>query len=238
MNLKGKTAIVTGASDGLGRQIALKLAKESVSLALIARNEERLNEVKGDCLGLGSPKTEIYVCDISNIDQVKSTTQKIIADFESVDILLNIAGIWQKLNQLESISDDEIDNVININLKGLIRITKEVLPCLRRQNEAIILNVSSHSGIAAKPGQSVYAASKWGVTGFTAVLREDLKGTNIRVAGLYQGGMHTKMFEKVDDPKETELFDKFTNPKDLADIVVFMLSQPPKIWLYDVRVEY
>jgi NADP-dependent 3-hydroxy acid dehydrogenase YdfG len=238
MDIKDKVAIVTGASDGLGKQVALKLAKEGVNLALVARNEERLNEVKNNCLEFGSPKVNVYPCDISDSQKIKETVSKVITDFGSVDILLNIAGIWQKLNPLENITEEEIDSVIDINLKGLIKITKEALPFLKKQSEAIILNVSSHSGIAALPGQSVYTASKWGVTGFTEDLREDLKGSNVRVAGIYQGGVQTGLFEKANDPKDAELFSKFTNPDDLADVIVFMLGQPPKIWLYDVRVEY
>lgn len=238
MKLKNKVAIVTGANDGLGKQVALKLAKEKVLLALIARDEDRLSQVKAECEKSGCPKAEVYSCDISDGEMVKETVKQIEADFNEVQILLNIAGIWQKLNQTDQISDEEIDEVIDINLKGLIRITKTTLPILRRQKESLILNVSSHSGIAAKPGQAVYAASKWGVTGFTAVLREDLKETNIRVAGLYQGGVQTKLFEKAGDPKEPGKFRKFTKPDDLANVIVFMLSRPPQTWLYDVRVEY
>jgi len=238
MILKDKIAVVTGASDGLGKQIAVKLAKEGARLALVARNEERLNQVKSECISSGSPKVESYICDISNNDQVVETVKKIISDFETVDILLNIAGVWQKVGPLENISYEEIDDVINTNLKGVIYLTKELMPLLKKETETAIINVSSHSGIAAKQGQSVYSASKWGVTGFTQVLHEDLKGTNVRIAGVYQGGMHTDLFNKADDPKDAELFDKFTNPEDLADTIVFMLSRPPKIWLYDVRVEY
>ncbi len=238
MNLKDKVAIVTGASDGLGKQVALKLAKEGVNLALVARNEERLNEVKLEAEKLGSPKVNIYSCDISDSVKIKETVKKIVSDFDNIDILLNIAGVWQKLNPIENITDEEVDRIIDINLKGLIRMTKEVLPYLKKRNEALVINVSSHSGIAAKAGQSVYAASKWGVTGFTQVLREDLKGSTVRVAGLYQGGTQTKLFEKANDPKDPEAFSKFTKVEDLADVIFFMCSRPPQIWLHDVRVEY
>jgi NADP-dependent 3-hydroxy acid dehydrogenase YdfG len=238
MNLKGKVAIVTGASDGLGKQVALKLAREGVSLALVARDEARLTEVKDECVKLGSPKVNYYSCDLAIAQSVKETVAKIITDFGSVDILLNIAGVWQKLGQLDEISEETIESVIDINLKGLIRMTQQVLPHLRKSPEAVLINVSSHSGIAVKPGQSIYCASKWGVTGFTEVLREDLKGSNIRVAGLYQGGTQTKLFEKANDPKDPEQFSRFTDPADLADVIIFMLSRPPKIWLHDVRVAY
>jgi NADP-dependent 3-hydroxy acid dehydrogenase YdfG len=238
MNLKDKVAIVTGASDGIGKQVALKLAKEGVNLALIARNEQRLNEVKNECLQMGSAKVESYVCDLKLKDNIKNTVEKIKSDFGNVQILLNIAGVWQKEGQLDEATPENIEDVISTNLTGVIIITNLILPTLRRQEESAIINVSSHSGIEAKNGQSIYCASKWGVTGFNESLRLDLKGSNVRVAGLYQGGTHTGLFEKANDPRDAEQFDKFTEPTDLADVIIFMLSRPPKIWLHDVRVEY
>ena len=235
MNIKDKVVVVTGASDGIGKQVALKLSKEGSSLALVARNEERLNLVKEECLKLGSPKVEIYVCDISKKDEVKQTVNKIISDFNSVDVLLNIAGVWQKLNNLENVDDQTIEDVLDINLKGLIFMTKGLLPVMKKDTESIILNVSSRSGIVANAQQSVYSASKWGVTGFTEVLKVDLKGTNIRVAGVYQGKTQTDIFSKTGDEIDTS---KGTKPEDLADVIVFMLTRPPQIWLHDVRIEY
>lgn len=235
MILKNKVAVVTGASDGIGKEVCLRLAKEGVSLALIARNEERLNEVKKECLELGSPEVNLYVCDISKKLEVEKTINQIIVDFDSVDILLNIAGIWQELNLLENISDDEVDNVIDINLKGLIYVTRLLLKHFKLENkESIILNVSSRSGVTAQDGQSVYSASKWGVTGFTEVLKAELKDTKIKVATIHQGGTNTKLFDKTGEHFNQ---DKFIKPEDLADVIVFMLSRPPQIWLHDVRVE-
>src|SRR3989344_928395 len=100
MNLKGKVVVVTGSSDGIGKQVALKLANEGVLLALVARDEDRLKEVKNKCLELGSSKVESYSCDVSDKDKVKETINKILVDFNTVDILLNIAGVWQELNKL------------------------------------------------------------------------------------------------------------------------------------------
>lgn len=235
MVLKDKVAIVTGASDGLGKQVTLKLAKEGVLLALVARNEERLNDVKREAEKLGSTKVNIYPCDISDLKRVKETVNKIEADFNEIQILLNIAGIWQKVNLLEDIPDEDIDPVIDISLKGQIYMTKFMLPILKRQDEAAIINDSSNSGVVSKPGQSVYSAAKWGLRGFTEVLKEDLKETNVKVAGLYQGGTDTGLFKKAGEHFDQ---DKYIRPEDLADVILFMLSRPPKIWLHDVRVKY
>lgn len=236
MDLKNKVAVVTGASDGIGRQVALKLAAQGVSLALIGRNEERLSKTKEECLALGSSKVEYFVCDISKNSDIKETVVKIISEFNSVDILLNIAGIWQKLNLLENISDEEIENVLDIDLKGMIFITKYLIKHFKDENkEAIVLNVSSRSGVTAQEGQNVYTAAKWGVTGFSESLKAELKSSKIRVATVFQGGTNTDMFNKTGEHFDQ---DKFIKPEDLADVIVFMLSRPPQIWLHDVRVEY
>lgn len=236
MNIKEKTAVITGASDGIGRHVALKLAAEGVPLALVARNEERLKQVKEECLKLGSPKVEYFVCDISKREEVKNTVNKIISTFNSVDILLNIAGVWQKLNLLEDISDEEIENVLDIDLKGMVYITKYLVKHFKEEGkESIVLNVSSRSGVTAQEGQNVYTAAKWGVTGFTESLKADLKNSKIRVASIFQGGTNTEMFNKTGEHFNQE---KFIKPEDLADVIVFMLSRPPQIWLHDVRVEY
>ncbi len=234
MKLVDKVVVITGASDGIGKEIALRLSGEGCSLALIGRNEQRLENVRKECVDLGAKKVQSYSCDISSLSAVSETVQSIITDFTVIDVLLNNAGIWQKLGQLDEMKDSVVDDVIDTNLKGLIYMTKHVLPVLRKQKEAIILNISSKSGITAQEGQTVYTASKYGVRGFTEVLVKDLKDTNIHVAGLYQSGTNTAMFEKSGQDFPVE---DFSEPSDLAEIVATMLLLPPKIWLQDVRVE-
>lgn len=101
--------------------------------------------------------------------------------------------------------------------------------------DAIILNVSSRSGITAQEGQTIYSASKWGVTGFTEVLKTECKDTKVRVATVHQGGTNTELFNKTNEHFDQN---KFIKPEDLADVIVYMLSRPAQIWLHDVRVEY
>lgn len=236
MNLKNKTAIITGASDGIGKQVAIKLAEKGINLALIGRDTLRLNLVKNTIKKFNpSLKIEVYSCDIKNNSQLSKTTKRIISDFKNIHILINTAGIWQKMMPVEELPENIVDDVISTNLTSLIHVTRLAIPILKKQQEAAIINVSSKSGVTAQMGQSVYSASKWGVRGFTEVLKSDLKNTNIRVAGIYQSGTNTKMFEKTGEKVPSE---KFTNPADLAEVIVYMLSRPEKIWLHEVRVEY
>lgn len=234
MNLKNTTAVITGASDGLVKEISLKLSEYGVNLALIGRNKKRLEAVAAKAKELGAPKVEIYVCDIQQSADLEKIVNLIISDFDGIDILINDAGIWQKLMPVEKIDKEIINNVIGTNLTALIDVTRLFIPVLKTRPEAAIINIVSKSGVVAQEGQSVYTASKYGVRGFTEVLRLDLKDSHIKVAGLYQGGVNTEMFKKAGEDFSAN---DFTNPADLAAVVVWMLSLPKKIWLYDVRVE-
>lgn len=235
MKLKNKVVIITGASDGIGKQIALRLAKEEVQLILIARNELKLKELVIQTKNLGAKNVKEYVCDISKTEELNEMIKNIKSDFENVDILINVAGIWQKLMPSEEISQDTVYKVIATNLSALIMITNSFLPILKKRSEAAIINIISKSGIVAQEKQAVYTASKYGVRGFTEVLKTELKGSTVRIAGVYQSGTNTLMFEKTGDHPPLE---KFTRPEDLADVIGYMLSLPEKIWLHDVYVEY
>lgn len=183
MILKDKVVIVTGASDGIGRAIAERLAKEGAKLALIGRDQAKLDEVVKVC----EQNAHSYVCDVRDKQAIEQTVGQIVKDFDSIDILVNNAGVWQKLSQLDEISADIIDEVIDANLKGTIFMTKYCLPHIRENaKETAIVNVISRSGVAAQEGQSVYTASKYGTKGFTDVLRVDLKNTNVRIGAVYQ----------------------------------------------------
>ena len=235
MNLKNKVVVVTGASDGIGKQIALRLAKENVKLVLIARNKQKLSAVAAEALKLGAISADIYPCDMKDSSLLEKTIESIISDLGAVDVLINNAGIWQKAMQADEIQSSIVEDVIDINLTALIHSTRLFLPALRERDEAAIINISSKAWVVPQWGFSVYSATKYGVRGFTEVLKEDLKDTNIRVAWVYQSGTNTGMFSKVNEDFPVE---KFTDPADLADVVWYMLGLPPKIWLHDVRVAF
>ncbi|MDG6882279.1 Uncharacterized oxidoreductase SAV2478 [Phocoenobacter uteri] len=234
MELANKTILITGASTGVGEKIALRLAKENCSLALIARNVERLEKVVEKAKILGAKEVRSYCCDIANTPLLSETIDKIVTDFGGIDVLINNAGVWQKLMQLDEMSAEMIDDVLNVNLSALIHTTRLTLPYLRQREKSAIINIVSKSGVLAQAGQSVYTASKYGARGFTEVLKADLKGTNVKVTGLYQSGTNTAFFAKANEPFDTN---NFTEPEDLADVVAYILKQPEKIWLHDVRID-
>jgi len=234
MQLKGKTVIVTGGSDGIGRHICLKLAAEGCKLAILGRNTQRLDAVVAETMALGAAESRAYGVDFMDPKALASTAETIIADFGRVDVLINNAGVWHKAGPLDTISAEMLITTVQTNLTALMQLTRHMLPMLRAQGEAAVLNVASKSGVEAQAGQSVYSATKYGVRGFTEVLKADEAETGVRVAGLYQSDTNTQMFAKAGEEVPNRIF---TEPDDLADVVVFMLSRPPKIWLHHVRVE-
>ena len=234
MNLTGKRVIVTGGSDGIGRHICLKLADQGCAIAIVGRNQARLDAVVAECKARGAAEARAYTADLTDAAAIEQAAAAMLDDFGGMDILINNAGIWHKAGPLDSIDADMLVATVQTNLTALMQLTRHVLPVLRQQEEAAILNVASKSGVVAQAGQSVYSATKYGVRGFTDVLKVDEAETGVRVAGLYQSGTNTGMFAKADEDVPNHIF---TEPDDPADVVVFMLSRPPKLWMHEVRVE-
>lgn len=234
MKLAGKRVVVTGASDGIGRHICLKLAAQGCQLAILGRNEVRLARVLQEVGAISDMLAKTYSADFNDLEAVKSVATQITEDFGGVDILVNNAGVWHKTGPLDTISDEAVLTTVQTNLTATMILTQKLLPSLRDQSEAAILNVISKSGVVAQAGQSIYTATKYGMRGFTDVLKEDETESGVRVAGLYQSGTNTDMFAKAGEEVPNHIF---TEPDDLADVVVFMLSRPAKLWMHDVRVE-
>lgn len=229
MLLTSKKILITGASDGIGKSLAYALDQAGAHVIILGRNEEKLKQVAQQC----SEHTQTIACDITDQAAMDDMCSDLLANQE-IDILINNAGIWHEAGDLTSISDSDIEKVLATNLTAHILLTKKLLPHMRERETAIV-NIISKAGVFAQKGLSVYSASKYGMRGFTDVLREDTKGDTVRIAAIYQAGTRTSMFEK---SGQELAVDHFTEPADLAEMVRFMLAQPDKIWLKEVHVEY
>src|SRR3972149_6945180 len=194
MRLKDATVLVSGGSDGLGFSVAKGLVAKGAQTHIFSRSQDNLDKA---AKAINSPLLHLHQGDVSNFQSVESTVKSI----GDIDVLVNNAGIWLE-GQLQDNSVEEIDRTIDINLKGVIYLTKAVLPSMLKRDDGYILNISSTSGLIGRYDQSTYAASKFGVTGFTKSLQEDLMKTNIKVAGFYPGGMRTKLFVKAGNAKD------------------------------------
>ena len=194
MELKNKRIIVTGGSDGIGRHICLKLAALGTRLAILGRDADRLAAVEAECIAAGASEAIGIACDIQNPDAISGAVEQVTAAVGGLDILINNAGIWHKTGPLDEIPPQLLQATAPTNLTGLMQITQAAIPALRANEEVIILNVVSKSGVVAQAGQSVYTATKYGVRGFTEVLKADEENTGVRVGGVYQSGPNTGMF--------------------------------------------
>lgn len=212
MELKNKVVVITGGSDGLGFSLAKRFIAKGSKVCILARNKSKLDTAVKN-LGENS---QGYVADVSNLGEVQKAADAIA----NADILLNNAGVWIE-GQIIDNSEKEISDAIDVNLKGVIYTTKAFLPQLLKSPEAHIVNISSTSGLKGRDNQSIYAASKFGVTGFTESLKIDLEKSNIKVSGFYPGGMNTSLFDKTGNPKANS---DWMDTNKVAEIIIYMIE--------------
>lgn len=234
MDISNQVVVITGASDGLGKALAYRLAKEKVKLALLARSEDKLKILRDDIVSQGG-QAEYVVCDITQVEQIQRAINQINEKLGSIDILINNAGIWTA-GTLEQHSIEKIKELFTTNTLGTIFTTKEVLPIMKEQKSGQILNVISVAGIEEVASYGlVYVATKHALQGFTDTLKQELQGTGIKVIGFYPGGMATNIFNAAGiTGVDSNLMMKV---EDIAEIVTFVLKQPKDVVIdhFEVR---
>lgn len=224
--LKGKTAIVTGGSRGIGAAICKLFAQNGANIALLyAGNTQKAEETKETLLALGV-KAEAYQCNVADAEQVAQICKQIIKDFGSVDILVNNAGITKdKLVPMMKIPD--FDSVVDTNLKGAFYMIKQIYPVFMKQKSGKIINVSSVSGLMGNPGQTNYSASKAGLVGLTKSVAKELASRNVCCNAIAPGFVATDMTENLSE--NNALVDhipmkRFAQPEDIAKLALFLAS--------------
>ena len=222
--LNGKTAVVTGASRGIGKAIALKLAREGADVAIIyCGSEEKANLVKQDILGLGV-RCESYRCDVSDYAESETVVKQIIDEFGGIDILVNNAGVTRDKLVLQ-MTEEDFDSVLDVNLKGAFNMIKHCYRNFMKKKYGKIINLSSVSGIIGNPGQGNYSSSKAGVIGLTKTVAKELAGRNVCCNAIAPGFIETDMTEAF---KENEAvinnipMKKMGSPEDVANLAAFL----------------
>jgi len=227
-NLKGKKAIITGGSRGLGKATAIAFANQGIDVAITGRNEEQLVATVNELKSLGVNAT-YAVFDIGNYDEVKKGIQEIMNTFNTVDILVNNAGIAAFGSFLE-MEVNQWQSIIQTNVMGMYYVTKEVLPYLIANNQGDIFNVSSTAGLAGNPNTSAYSASKFAVIGMSESLMKEVRKNNIRVCTLTPSTIASDMSIQLGiaskDSTETVL-----QPEDFAELIVSALQLPRRALL-------
>ncbi|MDP4083003.1 MAG: 3-oxoacyl-[acyl-carrier-protein] reductase [Bacillota bacterium] len=228
MNLEGQAALVTGASRGIGREIALELARLGANVAVnYAGSEDKANRVVDEIKALGRDAFAIK-CDISNSEEVSFMVKETIDRFGKLDILINNAGIT-KDNLLMRMKEEEWDDVINTNLKGVFLCTKAVTRQMMKQRSGRIINIASIVGVSGNPGQANYVAAKAGVIGLTKTTAKELASRNITVNAVAPGFISTDMTDKLSEEVKAEMLKqiplaRFGEPKDIAKVTAFLAS--------------
>ncbi|MGG7077306.1 3-oxoacyl-[acyl-carrier-protein] reductase [Clostridium sardiniense] len=226
--LKDKCAIVTGASRGIGRAIAKKLASLGANIVLNYRsNEEEALKVQEELLSMGV-EVFLYKCDISDSKAVEEMVKSAKEKFGAIDIMINNAGITKDTLILR-MKDEDFNSVIDVNLKGVFNCLKAITPIMVRQKSGRIVNLSSVVGIVGNAGQINYAASKAGVIGMTKSLAKEVGSRGITVNAVAPGFIDTDMTEVLgekfkEEAKKNIPLKRLGNPEDVANMVAFLAS--------------
>ncbi|WP_405377791.1 3-ketoacyl-ACP reductase [Nonlabens sp. Asnod3-A02] len=227
-DLKGKKAIITGGSRGLGKATALAFAQEGVDVAITGRNEEALKATVAEIEKLGV-KATYAVFDVSNYEEVKTSVKTLVDTLGSIDILVNNAGI-AAFGTLNDMPVDQWTQIMQTNVMGMYYVTKEVLPYLIDQNEGEIINVSSTAGLSGNATTSAYSASKFAVIGMSESLMKEVRKNNIRVCTLTPSTIASDMSIDLGiATKDSE--DSVLQPEDFAELIIAGLKLPRRAML-------
>ena len=229
MKLQNQVALVTGASRGIGKEIALELARQGADVIVnFAGNEAKAQEVVEQIVSLGRKALAIR-CDVANSEDVSAMMKTVIEAFDKIDILVNNAGVTRD-NLLMRMKEEEWDSVINTNLKGVFLCTKAVTRPMMKQRKGTIINVASVVGISGNAGQANYVAAKAGVIGLTKTTAKELASRNIRVNAVAPGFISTDMTDQLSEEMKASLLQQIPlarlgEPSDIAKVVAFLASE-------------
>lgn len=221
-----KTIVITGGSDGLGKTLTETLANEN-NVIILATNEEKMKLVaeENNC--------SYKICDVSNYGIVEKTISEIIDEYSKIDVLINNAGLWIQ-EELEENDSNRIKSVIEVNLLGAINASKAVISSMKENKDGLIININSQAGINHKAERVVYNASKWGMTGFSKSLQDEVAKYGIRVTDVMPGMMKTDMFNKMNITKNMA---NGLDTKEVARLIQFIIDTPSDVMIPEVGIK-
>ena len=229
MKLKNKVVLITGSSRGIGKAIALRLAKEGANIAVnYLKNRDKAEKVAMEARKYGV-EAKIYQADVSNYQQVEEMVRKIVEDFNTIHILVNNAGIIPQHYSIFDIPLEEWEKILAVNLTGVFNCTKAVVPVMIKNREGKIINISS---VAGKMGGTVgphYAASKAGIIGMTFSLAQELLKYNITVNAIAPGPIETEMVQSISEERRKIILSRvpmgrFGKTEEVAEAVIFLIK--------------
>ncbi|GEC73706.1 3-oxoacyl-[acyl-carrier protein] reductase [Flavobacterium flevense] len=226
-DLKNKNALITGAGKGIGKAIAIALAKEGVNLILVARTQSEIDAVAQKAQTLGV-KAIAITADVANMESVNTAIEKALAEFKTIDILINNAGI-AAFGKFLDLEPTEWERIIQVNLMGIYYVTRAILPNMIERQTGDIINISSTAGLAGNALTSAYSASKFAVLGLTDSLMQEMRKHNIRVTALTPSTVATDM------AKDLNLTDgnpeKVMQSEDIAELIIAQLKLNRRVFI-------
>ncbi len=229
--LKGKVAIVTGASRGIGRAVSLSLAQEAATVVLAARSIPDLRKTAEEVIQAGG-QAEIVVTELTEEDSIKSLVKVTDETFGRLDILINNAGITHSA-KLEETQTEDWERCLWVNARAPFILCREALGLLRKSRPAYIINIASVVGVKGYPLQSAYTASKHALRGMSISLSEELRGSSVRVHVLCPGGVDTEMVSRVrPDIKKEELI----GPHEIAEMILYLVTHKGNAVLDELHI--
>jgi NADP-dependent 3-hydroxy acid dehydrogenase YdfG len=231
MSSEGKVVLITGASSGMGAALALRTARDQSKVVLAARREERLKKVAAEVEQAGG-QALVVPTDVSKLDQVQHLIKQTVESFGRIDVVFNNAGLM-RVAPIEALSHADIEQQIQVNILGAAWVLKEVVPVLKKQNEGLILNVSSVLGRKTRANAWIYAATKWAMTAMNEGLREELVGTKIRVCAIQPGVVDTELFDAFEThPAKWQNITDMVKPSEVADLLAYIINLP---WHFNIN---
>lgn len=237
--MNSKTAFITGATSGIGKATAEIFAKNNVNLILCGRRSERLSALKETLSKLTNVTTLQF--DVRDKDAVFKAIESLPSAFQKIDILINNAGNAHGLSAIQDGSIDDWDAMLDINVKGLLYVSKAIIPQMVKRNDGFIVNIGSIAGKEVYPNGNVYCASKYAVNALNKAMRLDLNKHNIRVTAIHPGAVETEFSEvrfKGDTEKAKNVYSgyKALQATDIAEIINFVISRPAHVNIEDLIV--
>ncbi len=232
-NLTNKTALITGATSGIGKSCAVQLAKMGTNLVLIGRREEKLSKLKAKLLEKYKVKIVYIKLDVTKQKDVEKKLSKFLKK-TNIDILINNAGLALGLEKIDQGLLSDWEAMIDTNIKGLLYLSRIIIPHMRKNNNGHVINIGSIAGVMTYPNGNVYCATKAAVHVLSEAMNIDLVGTDIKVSNIAPGAVETE-FSNVrfhgDDNKADAVYEGFKplKAKDIAQLIVYVLNAPKHV---------
>jgi 3-hydroxy acid dehydrogenase / malonic semialdehyde reductase len=237
--MQKRIAFITGATSGIGRATAELLAKNNFKLIICGRRKDRLSELKAQLSSQTEVQTLLF--DVRNNDEIKKAYASLEDQWKNIDVLINCAGNAHGLDPVQTGSIDDWDAMIDVNVKGLLYISREIIPQMIKQKAGHIINIGSIAGKEVYPNGNVYCASKFAVDALTRGMRMDLNAHNIKVTSINPGLVETEFSLvrfKGDAEKAATVYKGYDplQSQDIADVILFTVTRPSHVVLADITV--